>query len=144
MTISPISGISSPNGITGTITGISNAGGLSSQASSGPAPTYATWSEALKASQSTLSNGDLTVTSGVDGWRTGFSATELTTGKWIWECIAGNNGEQFFGVGAASVTINTPELTKGTTSFNMNFSVSVSDALAYKWNWLVIGKGTYT
>lgn len=41
MTISPLSGLSQPNGITGTLTGLSNAGGLSSQSSSGPAPTYA-------------------------------------------------------------------------------------------------------
>jgi len=36
VTISPLSGISSPNGITGTLTGISNAGGLSSQAGGAP------------------------------------------------------------------------------------------------------------
>lgn len=67
-----------------------------------PVTAYATWSEELKADNSTLSNGNLTVTPGIDGWRTGFSATELTTGKWIWECSAPTSGEGFFGVGAAS------------------------------------------
>lgn len=73
---------------------------------SGAAMTYATWSEELKADNSTLSNGNLTVTPGLDGWRTGFCATELTTGKWIWECTAPTNGEGFFGVGAATAIAN--------------------------------------
>lgn len=68
MTISPLSGLSQPNGITGTLTGLSNAGGLSSQASAGPAPTYATWSPTDKNASLTVSNGDLTVSKNTTSW----------------------------------------------------------------------------
>lgn len=47
-------------------------------------------------------------------------------------------------LGAATLTVNNPEVTKGLTSFDIGFDVSVSSALAYKWGWLVIGKGSYT
>lgn len=47
-------------------------------------------------------------------------------------------------IGAATVTLNAPEITKATGNFVMGFDVSVSSASAYKWTWFVIGKGSYT
>lgn len=47
-------------------------------------------------------------------------------------------------LGSTSLLINNPEVTKSTGTFTIDFGVSVADVLAYKWNWLVIGKGTYT
>lgn len=107
MTISPISGISKPNGITGTLTGLSNAGGLSSQSSSGPAPTYATWSPTDKAPNFTLSGGDLIATetgSGPDSIRANIGKS---SGSGCFEFTFNNSpsDQPFVGVGTSDAAL---------------------------------------
>jgi hypothetical protein len=90
MTISPLSGISKPNGITGTLTGISNAGGISSQAGAGPTPpppyTFATWSETDKSADLTVSGGGYIVSKPSNtGWVSVRATIGKAAGKWYYE-----------------------------------------------------------
>lgn len=57
------------------------------------AKTYATWNPSDKHANITLSNGDLTVTSGVSNAHKGVRSTiSKTTGKWYWEITVGTKG----------------------------------------------------
>jgi hypothetical protein len=48
-------------------------------------PIFAIWNKADKEANITLSNGDLTATSGTTFWRNVRATIGVSTGKWYWE-----------------------------------------------------------